>query len=34
MTSWTFGSGESRRVDGREKLVGELRDDRTVNRHR
>ncbi len=34
MASWVFGPGEGRRVDGREKLVGELRDDRTANRHR
>ena len=34
MTSCGFARGESRRVDGQEKLGGELRDDRTVNRHR
>ena len=34
MTSRLFAGGECRRVDGREKLVGELRDDRTANRHR
>lgn len=34
MASCRFVGGESRGVDGREKLTGELRDDRTVNRHR
>ena len=34
MASCGLDRGESRGVDGREKLVGELRDDRTANRHR
>ena len=34
MASWVFGPGEGVGVDGREKLVAECVDDRTVNRHR